>query len=314
MCDDNGDNMNLFAKIWNWIRGNKTEVQGNTGGTVPPTPATPTNTTSTGGNMSGKRYAILAASNYEGTSSQLRGCINDVIDVRKLVEEAGVTILADLRNKDMTTANWKEAIKHAASIATTGDVVFHMHSHHGTQIKDPSEADGLDEVWCPDDFDWSPAKMITDKQMASTIKSLAPGVVWLEWPDCCHSGDSIRDLWYENERPRYIPNPELVGSPRSIMRMKGPMLVAGEDRNGILLAACRSNQTSADAYINRKACGAFTHFMLQAINEGGSNATYESLMIRATQLLSLNGYEQRPELNVKPGDEKRTFSKDVLGR
>jgi hypothetical protein len=262
------------------------------------------------------RYAILAGSNYIGTANQLAGCLNDLSNVRQLIEPTGITILADLRGKDMSTVNWKEALREACSKAQPGDTVFHMHSHHGTQIKDPSESDGLSEVYCPNDFDWSPEKMITDKWMAGLMKAVNPQAIWVDHSDCCHAGDSLRTLWCPNERPRYIRNrhgiiESLCGLGRRRTHLS-PMVVSSPDRQGILLAASRSDQTSADAYIGGESCGAFTHYLLQAINED-KIATYEALLLRVTQLLGLGGYNQRPEIDAKLGDEHRSFGKDVLG-
>lgn len=291
----------------NWIKSNWLRMFG-TGTTVPPTGGNATNTEVS--MNTGKRYAVLAGSNFVGTPNELRGCINDLIDVRKLIEGSGITILADLHDSDMSTANWKAALTNAVAVAQPGDVIFHMHSHHGAQIRDPSDEDGLAEVWCPNDFDWSPDHMITDKWMAGLIASLKPGVQWIDWADCCHAGDSIRQLWCPGERPRLIANPDLKDFEAKKL---APMVVEGNDRKGILLAACRSAQTSADAYINGEHCGAFSHTLLQALNEQ-PNGTYEDLLIRVTQILGLGGYDQKPELDCKPGDEKCKFAFDVLGK
>jgi len=213
------------------------------------------------------RYAVLAGSNFVGTPSELRGCINDLNNVRKMIEPTGVVILADLRDRNMTTANWKAALQLAVEKAVAGDVIFHMHSHHGCQVKttDASEADGLSEVWAPDDFDWSPEHMITDKWMASLISNLKPGVKWIDWADCCHAADGLRSLWCQGEKPRFIRNPQVDDSECKAFSL-APMVIEGADRKGLLMAACRSSQTSADAYIRGEHCGAFSHFKLQAIS------------------------------------------------
>lgn len=254
------------------------------------------------------RYAILAGSNFVGTPSELRGCINDLVNVRAKIEPSGITILADLHDKDMTTNNWKNAMKEAAAKAIEGDVILHMHSHHGAQTKSANGL-GLDEIWCPDDFDWSDEHMIRDKWMGDLVSSLKPGVKWIDWADCCHAGDSLRDLWCPNEKPRYIKNPKLINF---VSNGHLNPIVAGNDRKGMLLAACRSNQTSADAFINGQSCGAFSHYFLQSLNET-PNASYEKLIIRTTQMLGLGGYDQRPEMDCNFGDEKGSFAVDVLG-
>lgn len=255
------------------------------------------------------RYAILAGSNYVGTRNSLNGCLNDLDDIRSLIEPSGIRIVADLRGPEMTTRNWKAALTEAVQLAQPGDLIYHMHSNHGAQIKDPSEDDGLSEIWAPDDFDWSPERMITDKWVGGLIEMLRPDVMWVDHSDNCHSGDGLRALWCPGESPRMILNERLFGLH---LNRVAPMVVSGGDRRGMLLAACRSNQTAADAQIDGRACGAFTHFFLQALKEIPCG-TYEEQMVRASQMLQLAGYDQRPELDCPEGAQKRSFAKDVLG-
>jgi len=247
------------------------------------------------------KLALFAGSNFLGTPNQLAGCVNDVINVRVRAEAAGFVVTGDLRDHAMTCANWKAALQAIAAQAKAGDIVLHMHSHHGAQIQDPGEADGLAEVWCPDDFDWSPERMIEDKWMGELIASLAPGVLWVDWADCCHAADSLRALWGPGERPRFIPNPKLFGWLGNLLSR--PMVVAGPDRRGILLAACRSNQTSADTVLDGQPCGAFTGKMLAS---GALNAprTYGGLMTETAEALALGGYDQRPELDCPTGGDR----------
>lgn len=258
------------------------------------------------------KFALFAGSNFLGTPNQLAGCVNDVINVRARAEAAGFTTLADLRDHAMTTVAWKAALTAAAACAQPGDIVLHMHSHHGAQIQDPDEPNGLAEVWCPDDFDWSPEKMIEDKWMGALVASLAPGVLWVDWADCCHAGDSLRTLWGPGERPRYIPNPALKSWLGDFLSR--PMVVAGPDRRGILLAACRSNQTSADTVLDGQPCGAFTGKML-ASGALALQQTYHGLMAETTEALALGGYDQRPELDCPTGgDQLIAFAEPVIGK
>lgn len=246
------------------------------------------------------KYLILAGSNFLGTPNQLSGCINDLANVRAAAEARGFAVLADLRDHAMTAANWKAALLAAAACAQAGDLVLHMHSHHGAQIEDPAEPEGLAEVWCPDDFDWSPEHMIEDHWMGQLVASLAAGALWVDWADCCHAGDSLRTFWGKGERPRYIENPALRGW--IFNTVSRPMVVAGPDRRGILLAACRSDQTSADAVIDGQACGAFTAKMLAA-GAIANTDTYGELLAAATLGLQLGGFNQRPELDCPTGGD-----------
>ncbi len=246
-------------------------------------------------------FITLAGTNYTGSSNALRGCLNDMDDGRTFFTSKGFTILNDVRGKDLTTANWKEALLSMRSKinALTGPVlVGHMHSHHGTQLPDLSEADGLKEVWVPEDFDWSPERCIDDDWMAEYVKGYRAGVCYFDWADCCHAADSLRAFRNKNELPRFMPNPELSAER---VYVSHPMVVTGEDHRGILLAACRSDQTSADALIDGRYCGAFTNAMLRAIRNTSGGISYASLIMQATRILELRGFTQRPELDC-PGE------------
>lgn len=260
------------------------------------------------------KYALLTASNYVNSRNQLAGCINDVTLMRERLEKAGVEIFADLRDSDLTTGNWKDALRGIAKKGKSGDVIFSMYSGHGTTMRS-IDGMGFDECYCPDDFDGSDAHVIRDDYMAAVLNELEVGVKWIQWSDCCHAGGSLRDLWCNNESPKYIYNPDaqkLFGMNFGNDRPKfNPMLVTGDNYKGVGLFACQSTQTSADAFIDGIPCGAFSHYFMKAMDETPM-ATYENLMLRATNLLGLNGYNQKPELYCKTGVEHDIFSKDVL--
>jgi hypothetical protein len=175
-----------------------------------------------------------------------------------------------------------------------GDVLIHHHSHHGAQIKDNMESDGLAEVWCPDDFNWSPSNMITDDWMSELLwTNLPKGVRYVDIADCCHAGDSLRclNLYMADETAKFIPNPE-------VQKMKGQeviLRITGH-HSGIQMAACRSGQTSADAFIENQYCGAFTYYFLKAWDQL-QNPFYNQLVDRTAYLLAENHFEQIPELD-----------------
>ena len=72
-----------------------------------------------------------------------------------------------------------------------------------------------------------------------------------------------------------------------------------EDQKGALISGCRSDQTSADAWIQteRKYMGAFSHYFTKALEDNNWSMTYEDLAVEANALLDHHGYNQRPELN-----------------
>ena len=130
----------------------------------------------------------------------------------------------------MSTQNWKNALQKVASLAQPGDIIFHGHSHHGSQIDDPDSDGGLESVWCPNDFDFSPEKMITSHWMAALVGSLKPNVKWVDHADCCHSGSSMRMLRSgKQEKYKYIPNHALIGKQFTSVRT---IVVSGPNSKG----------------------------------------------------------------------------------
>lgn len=238
------------------------------------------------------RIAILAGTNYEGQSHALRGCLNDMSDIKAQLKKINFEgQIIEVLSKDMTTQNWLSAIEEAVANAKPGDVIFHAHSHHGAQVQDEFEEDGLAEVWCPDDFDWSPERMIKDEQMRAILERLPVEALFVDWADCCHASDSLRTMPFKDEKPRFLANPALTAA---AMTHIASTVVDPDYSRCIQLAACRSEQTSADARINGYYCGAFTHYALQVWSVDWY-VKYGRLIDQSKQLLSRNGYSQSPE-------------------
>ena len=238
-----------------------------------------------------KRIALLVGINKYDCGQNLNGCLNDVEALNTKLQKIGFDSIAILRDAEACAKNWLEALRELISMGSPGDMLFHAHSHHGAQIKDTSEADGLAEVWCPPDFDWSPEHMITDKQMKAALDMLNISALFTDWADCCHASDSLRGIAFKGALDRFIPNPDIdILGARQIVSH----IVVDPRPNVLQLAACRSEQTSADAFIDGRYCGAYTHYGLEVWDEFIRPLNGE--LIDATALrLSRYGYGQRPE-------------------
>jgi len=210
---------------------------------------------------------------------------------KKLVSLGNIDEIVELLGPNMSTKNWLALLEKYIRDANPGDIVFHAHSHHGAQVSDSTETDGLAEVWCPDDFDWDPDHMIVDDQMDKLLSLLKPGAQFVDWADCCHAADSLRELMFKDEKAKFIPNFDLSSA---IMRITSTPIDPDRRPGVTQLAACRSNQTSADACIGGHCCGAFTHYALEIWGELGSPA-YGPLIDATVPRLSRYGYSQRPE-------------------
>jgi hypothetical protein len=246
----------------------------------------------------GDKAFLVGINNYP--SSPLRGCVNDVHSFKALLlqkygfKEANVRILL---NSNATTKNMTDGLYWLASGAVPGDKRFHHFSGHGTQYPNASEDDGLSEVICPVDFDWSPGKMISDKAYYSIFSSMPKGVV-LNWvSDSCHSGDLQRSLSFR-ARSRFMkPTHEilaLLASRRK--RIKLARSVTGSFLDVGFVSACRSDQTASDTNIGGTPCGALSWFMVKELRQAASDVPLDKLVESVRRQMSLSAYDQVPQV------------------
>src|SRR5688572_21512231 len=145
------------------------------------------------------RKALLVGINdYQGISD-LRGCINDVTNMRNILktflgfQNNDIRLLIDAR---ATKANIVTRLNWLVRGAKAGDyLVFHF-SGHGSQIRDRDGdelSDRMDELLCPYDMNWE-GNYITDDDLRDIFKRLPQGVLLEVFLDSCHSGTGLRLL------------------------------------------------------------------------------------------------------------------------
>jgi len=154
--------------------------------------------------ITGKRKALLIGINYFGTKNELRGCINDVKNLREFINTRHfnetpetIRVLTD----DSTSAEHKptkenilKGIDWLVHGAHPGDHLFFHYSGHGSQVKDLSgdEEDGFDETLVPLDFQKA-GQIVDDELHDKMVKPLTKGIRLTAIFDCCHSG-TVLDL------------------------------------------------------------------------------------------------------------------------
>jgi len=254
--------------------------------------------------MKGHRALLIGINAYP--SAPLNGCVNDVNNIADLItappynfEKDNVRLLVDSR---ATTANILDHLNWLIQ-AQPGEIALFHYSGHGAQVpvrNDAGEVDNLSEVVCPVNFDWSPENMITDKQFVEIFKKMPAGVIFNWLSDSCHSGDLDKRIPPPNVKYRRFPVPadilwrQKIAAHKKLERWfsKSKTMVGGILDVGYM-SGCQSDQTSSDAYIDGKPCGAFTHYFLQALRENPT-MKLDDLGHRVCDLLAANGYEQRP--------------------
>lgn len=250
------------------------------------------------------KKALLIGCNYKGTPAELRGCINDVKNIREfLLTERGykdteirvmteeTTNTKDIPNKD----NIIEALTWLVKDNKSDSRLFLHYSGHGSQQGDSrfnsDEVDKLDESICPLDYA-TKGQIIDDDLKKLVINPLVSGAELIFLCDACHS-ESILDLKYNYKintagtETTYtiVSNSKYAQTPAKVVSISG----------------CMDSGTSADAYIDKKSQGALTYSFLKTFSDlkkAKIPVTYKRLMKNILVYLKQNGYSQVPQIST----------------
>lgn len=269
-----------------------------------------------------KRRAFLVGLNrYPDPRNNLKGCVNDVLLMAKtLREQYGFTGPSDIRlltDERATTDNIRKGLEWLAGEASADDSLVFHYSGHGTQVRDidgDELSDNLDEIICPYDLDWD--HPFTDDDLADICGGVPKGTLLTVILDCCHSGTGLRNVLRPDLPIRYkfLPAPvevrhrsepgiEDLGIDRSVT-MTGPDRKLRVQRfgisltktNAVLIAGCRSDQTSADAWIDGDYHGALTYYLWRSLRDAKWRTTYRKAIEATGAALADHNYDQVPQL------------------
>ena len=241
---------------------------------------------------------------YPNPSNHLRGCINDIVDMEnfiasknKVYPKENIRTLTDAR---ATKKGILSALNWLILGASAGDQILFQYSGHGAQIPSHSprfEKDGLDEIICPYDFSGEAATetAISDKEFASIFAKIPQGVHFVWISDSCHSEDLSRkhEIVTDNRfrRFNYKDSIEQADAVAPIASLGSALIPL----QGALLSGCASHQLSADAYINNRFNGAFTHYLIKNLNLYGQDASMQDIVKYVNIDLMENDYDQNPQ-------------------
>ena len=246
--------------------------------------------------------ALLVGINaYPNPNNNLRGCINDIVDMENFIASKNKVYAKEniktLTDKRATKKNIIEHLNWLLLGASAGDQLLFHYSGHGAQLPSKGHAfeqDGLDEIICPYDFSDADATKtaITDKEFAKIFATIPKGVHFVWISDSCHSEDLSRKqhLASDTRFRRFNHTPQhSVSSPVSSLSAEPTPL------HGALLSGCASHQLSADAYINNRFNGAFTHYLIKNLNQYGQDASMQDIVKYVNIDLMDNDYDQNPQ-------------------
>ena len=254
--------------------------------------------------IDGSRALLVGVNNYP--NAPLRGCVNDVTNMANFLVDNGyfqssqIRILTDER---ATTQNILERLDWLVTGLKAGDKVYFHYSGHGCLFAGRSKSgavEGITNVFCPVDFDWSEDRMITDIQLVDIFEHIPSGVIFNWVSDSCHSAglSSVTDrkVTFYNH-PRSYPVPvDIFWRLKSAKELN--LYQSREFINGVLdigfLSGCKKDQTSADAFINNSYNGAFTYYLIDNLKHY-KDLSLKDLMVKINEALLSAGYKQQPQ-------------------
>nr|RNJ65543.1 MAG: caspase family protein [Leptolyngbya sp. IPPAS B-1204] len=286
------------------------------------------------------KKAVLCGINNYKSQPDLRGCLNDVENMFRLLTEAGFQEeqIHRLTNEQVIKSNIQQEWQWLVADATPGDaLVFHF-SGHGSYIPDQQgdEIDQLDEITCLHNMDfYDPETFIRDDEWNEMLQQVPEGVVFTVIMDNCHSGTGTRAIAVDLQGdlklmavdrqtstpsepleredyqqllfdpntilPRYL-EPPLEFQHQLIAAARSAPLQTAKLNPGahLLLAACQDNQTAADAYIDGAFHGAFTYHLCKSLRHSPQISSTQLIDTVRTQL-SERPFFQDPQ---HEGDER----------
>jgi hypothetical protein len=319
--------------------------------------------------------ALLIGINAYPHVNQLRGCLNDVQGTTDLLTNTfgfpadGIqTLTENQATKEQILSKARDWLFHDAQ---PGDrLVFHF-SGHGSQVDDPNDPTGQDEILCLYDIDvdkMDPSTYITDKELGQLFSTPPQGVQLVAVFDSCHSGTGTRALSADVSRAlgfagkvrplvlqtspvieaalarqlsgdeagqaeaisgqsfaRYVqPNARVLNQIQR-HRTLGPVYSSFADRvqralqqrpqaappegkfelkqlvsaplDYLFYAACRSDQTAADATIDGDAHGAFSYYLTLVLASLGPEGDRRELDQQVER--NLTRFDQTPQFESR---------------
>jgi hypothetical protein len=231
------------------------------------------------------KNALLIGCNYNNSNYQLNGCINDVNNLKSIINRTGfnnINILTDDTETKPNKSNILTELTKLLSNSNNNDLLFFSYSGHGSQLVDRNgdETDGRDEVMVPLDFN-----VITDDELKTVIQTyLKPNVTLFALFDCCNSG-TVLDLKYQYldslNYDNYTENNKAIDTLGNV----------------IMISGCTDNQTSADAFINNTSQGAMTWAFIESVNSK-PKLSWRELIQNMRKLLTNSQYTQIPQLST----------------
>ncbi len=238
------------------------------------------------------RVLISCINHFKMPNSDLAGCCNDGdnwYDFLVNTLQFNPACFKIIKDEAATTKNIKDGILWLSQTPKNA-VAIYIHSGHGALSEDNAE------ILCPQDFDWSEEHMIRGSYVHETLSTTDESVSLWIFIDACHS-ENFQERGITKGIKKAFPHVPVGTRIRYKTRdmSKTKSLVHGALRCGSA-CGCLKNQTSADAFIDGKPCGAFFTFLLKELRTDFYR-TGKSLEPIIQNKIHKAGFEQTPNIN-----------------
>ncbi|MBD2385484.1 caspase family protein [Cylindrospermum sp. FACHB-282] len=287
--------------------------------------------------MAKKIYALLVGiDEYDPASippvQTLNGCINDIREMAAYLRER-ITKDSDwqliepsnqpwiLTNQEATRQGIINGFQQHLCNADSNDIVFFYYAGHGAEEKTPEEfwhlePDRLDKTLVCYDSRTEDSRDLADKELAYLISKVAqnnPHI--LSILDCCHSGFGTRDLSPENTvrrspidwRERSLSSFIFADDKTALDEFLTVTSDGKQQRNGIVVpqgrhimfSACRDYELAKEYKTkDGEFRGAFSYFLLQALNSTNGSITYLDIARNIHTLVNSKMKDQSPQVTA----------------
>lgn len=148
----------------------------------------------------------------------LKGCVNDAKAMRDVfIKKFGVkeNNAKTLFDKDASLEKFIDNVKWLVANAKAGDQVVFVYSGHGGQVKDPKEADGIQEVIVLSDMNLIPGSFFGELAKLLNVN----GINATFYFDSCYSGGMSKDVYgkiQQRTKSLGVVTPKNAGALKSV--------------------------------------------------------------------------------------------------
>lgn len=253
-----------------------------------------------------KKLALLVGIDEYLKMTNLRGCVNDVMDMKRLLtdnfgfNEKDILVLT---NKKATHKGIVDAFRtHLIDKATANTIVVFHYCGHGSQMRDQEGGDEvfdqMDETIVPHDSR-TPGKFdIRDDQLNGLFTQLVKKTKYVTFIlDSCHSGSGIRGTGVPRQVPPDLRHPPPAASWEISTRGSANKDSRFENLNYVLIAGCRAKERSFELKLGGIRRGALTYYLVKEIRESHKQGiTYQDVMDQVKANVNRENPRQHPQI------------------